>query len=249
MSKIDLLNIKVDNLTMNQAIERIDELILEKKNSYIVTPNIDCIIKVENDAMFKEIYEHADLVLTDGKPLIWISKIKRNPIVEKVSGSDLFPKVCELAAKKQYKIFILGAKEGVAEEAAIRLRRQYSKIQVVDTLSPSFGFEKNIDEIQDIISRVKKANPDILVISLGSPKGEKFLYKYKEQLGVPISMQVGAAVDFIAGNVKRAPKWMSDCGLEWLYRTVQEPRRLAKRYIYDFFAIIPILWKYRRKNK
>lgn len=249
MGKIDFLNIKVDNLTMDQAIDKIEQLVIPKGCSYVVTPNVDHIVRVEDDEEFKKVYDDADLVLTDGMPLIWISRYLHNPIVEKVSGSDLLPRVCEMAAKKGFRVYILGAAEGVAEKAAENLVHTYPGLKIVGTCSPSYGFEKNNDEICKIIQKVNNAQPDILAVSLGSPKGEKFIYKYLDQLNVPLSMQIGAAVDFLAGNVKRAPKWMSNCGLEWLYRTIMEPKRLAKRYYHDAIKIGPIIKKYKKVNK
>ena len=122
MSRIKFLNTEVDNLTMKEAIQKIDELASNKKPSYVVTPNVDHIVKIESDNEFKQVYNEADLILTDGMPLIWISKLKGSPIKEKVSGSDLFPEVCKLAAEKGYKIFLLGAAEGVAAKAAVNLK-------------------------------------------------------------------------------------------------------------------------------
>lgn len=249
MSRIKFLNIEVDNLTMDETINKINELILMKKNSYVVTPNVDHIVKLEHDKEFKEVYDNADLILTDGKPLIWISKMSQNQIKEKVSGSDLFPKVCALAQKKRYKIFLLGAKEGVANKAAENLKKKYSNLNVVGTYSPSYGFEKKEDEVEKIISIINKAKPDILAVGLGAPKQEKFIYKYKDRLNVPISLAIGATIDFEAGNVKRAPKIMQNIGLEWFYRLVKDPKRLAKRYLIDDMKIIKIIIKYRHKKR
>lgn len=248
MTRIKFLNIEVDNLTMKESIDKIDELIKNKKPSYIVTPNVDHIVKLEKDEEFKAVYKNADLILTDGMPLIWISKLLKTPIKEKVSGSDVFPKVCELADKKNYKIFLLGAAEGVGLRAAKNLRVKYPNIDIVGVVSPSYGFEKNDDEIEDIISDINKVNPDILVVGLGAPKQEKFLYKYKEKLNVPVSLAIGASIDFEAGNIKRAPKWMQRNGLEWLYRFLKEPTRMFKRYFIDDVKIIKIFIKYRKKS-
>lgn len=245
MSRIKFLNTHIDNVTMGEAINRIDELVKKQEKSYVVTPNLDHIVMIEKEPLFKEIYDNASLILTDGQPLIWISKFKRTPIVEKVSGSDLFPKVCELAAKKGYSIFILGAAEGVADKAASNLCKRYPKLRISGTYSPSFGFEKKASELLRIQSMISEVKPDILAVSLGSPKGEKFIYKNREALNVPVSMSIGATIDFEAGNVERAPKWMSNCGLEWLYRTMKEPKRLAKRYWNDAISIIPIMIKYK----
>lgn len=245
MAKIDFLNIKIDNLTMVEAIQSIDKLVREKKQAYIVTPNVDHIVMIEHDSLFKKIYQEAALVLTDGQPLIWLSKLKGTPIVEKVSGSDLFPRVCEMAAKCGHTIYILGAAEGVAEQAAKNLTHKFPDLNIVGTYSPSYGFEQKPEEINEVIDRVTALKPDILAVSLGAPKAEKFIYNHRERLNVPVCLSIGAAVDFEAGNIKRAPGWMSSCGLEWIYRTIKEPKRLAKRYLRDLYSIVFIIHKYK----
>ncbi len=245
MSRIRFLNIEIDNLSMDESIEYIDKLIKRKKNSYVVTPNVDHIVKLENDMEFLEVYNNADLVLTDGMPLVWISKFLKTPIKEKVSGSDLFPKVCELADEKGYSIFLLGAAEGVAIKAAENLKNKYKNLNIVGTFSPSYGFEKSKSEIEEIIKKVNEAKPDILAVGLGAPKQEKFIYKYKNKLNVPISLAIGASIDFEAGNIERAPKWMQKSGLEWFYRFLKEPKRMFNRYFIDDLKIIKVLIKYR----
>ena len=244
MSRIKFLNTYVDNLTMDEAINKIDELIINKKPSYVVTPNVDHIVKLEDDREFVEVYKEADLILTDGMPLIWISKLKKNPIIEKISGSDLFPEVCKLASKKGYKIFLLGAAEGVAAKAAENLISKYDKLNIVGTYSPSYGFEKDQLEIKKIIGMVNEANPDILAVGLGAPKQEKFLYMYRKQLNVPVSLAIGASIDFEAGNIKRAPEWMQRSGIEWDYRLGKEPKRMFKRYLVDDMKIFKLIFKY-----
>lgn len=244
MSRMNFLNIEVDNLTMNEAIDRAEELIIKKKPSYVVTPNVDHIVKLEDDKEFQDVYKNADLILTDGMPLIWISKIKGKPIKEKISGSDFFPKLCERAAQKGYSIFLLGAAEGVAAKAAKNLNKKYEGLNIVGTYSPSYGFEKKDDEIKEIIEMINEIKPDILAVGLGAPKQEKFLYKYRYELNVPISLAIGASIDFEAGNINRAPKWMQNCGLEWFYRLCKEPKRMFKRYIIDDFKIIKIVRRY-----
>lgn len=244
MSRVTFLNTEIDNLTMYEAIDKAEELILKNKPSYVVTPNVDHIVKLEDDKEFQDVYKNANLILTDGMPLIWISKIKGNPIKEKISGSDFFPKLCERAAQKGYSIFLLGAAEGVASKAAENLKKKYNGLNIVGTYSPSYGFEKKADEIKEIIKMINETKPDILAVGLGAPKQEKFLYKYKNQLNVPISLAIGASIDFEAGNVKRAPKIMQNIGLEWFYRLCKEPKRMFKRYIIDDFKIFKIFIKY-----
>lgn len=249
MARMKFMNTEVDNLTMSEALTEINNLILQNKNAYVVTPNVDHIVQLDRGGELTEVYRNADLILTDGKPLIWISKWYRTPIKEKISGSDLFPKVCELAAKKGYRMFFLGAAEGVAAKAAENLAARYLGLRVVGTYSPPFGFEKNEAEMEKIKKLIKEAAPHILVVGLGCPKQELFIFHHKDELGVPLSLGLGASLDFEAGNIKRAPKWMADHGLEWLYRITQDPKRLAKRYLVDDTKILKLAVKYKKKGE
>ena len=152
MSRMKFMNTEIDNLTMEEALEAIDQLIEKNKSAYVVTPNVDHIVQLETNKELQDVYENASLILTDGKPLLWIAKWYGTPIKEKISGSDLFPRLCDMAAKKGYKMFFLGAAEGVAAKAAENLRNRYKGLQVVGTYSPPFGFEKNQNEMEKIKS-------------------------------------------------------------------------------------------------
>ena len=245
MARIKFMNTDIDNLTMAETLNEIDKLIQKKKCSYVVTPNVDHIVRLEKDEELQKVYKNASLILTDGKPLIWISKWYKTPIKEKISGSDLFPRVCQLAANKNYTMYLLGAAEGVADTAARNLMKKYPGLNIVGTYSPPFGFEKNKQEMNKIKTQIQDVHPDILIVGLGCPKQEKFMYYHCKELGVPISFGLGASIDFEAGNIKRAPKWMSNHGLEWLYRFSKEPKRLFKRYFVDDLKIIQVARKYR----
>ncbi len=242
--RMKFLNIYIDNMTMNEAINESEKLINNGEYNYVVTPNVDHIVKLEKDNEFKEVYNNADLILTDGMPLIWISRLKKNKIKEKVSGSDYFPNLCKIACKKGYKIFLLGAREGVGEQARLNIEKKYSGINIVGVYSPPYGFENDIEEIKKIIDRVNNTKPDILAVGLGAPKQEKFIYKYRNELKVPLSLGIGATIDFEAGNEKRAPKILQKVGLEWFYRFLREPKRMFKRYFIDDIKIIKIIFKY-----
>lgn len=246
MARMRLMNTEIDNLTMDETLDAIDSLIKEDNCSYVVTPNVDHIVQLEKDEELKRVYENASLILTDGKPLIWISNWYKTPIKEKISGSDLFPRVCDLAAKKGYTMYLLGAAEGVADKAAKNLMNKYKGLNIVGTYSPPFGFEKDKLELKKIERQIQEVHPDILIVGLGCPKQEKYMYHHCKELDVPISFGLGASIDFEAGNIKRAPRWMSEHGVEWLYRITQDPKRLAKRYLVDDMKIIRIARKYRR---
>lgn len=245
MARMKFMNTEIDNLTMAETLQVIERLIQENKSAYVVTPNVDHIVQLETNKELQNVYKNASLILTDGKPLLWIAKWYGTPIKEKVSGSDLFPLLCEMAAKKGYKMFFLGAAEGVASKAAENLSNRFNGLQVVGTYSPPYGFEKKQEEIDKIKSKIKESKPDILIVGLGCPKQEIFMYHHCNELGVPISFGLGASFDFEAGNIKRAPRWMSNHGLEWLFRITQDPKRMVKRYLVDDVKILSLAIKYR----
>lgn len=245
MARTKFMNTEIDNLTMQETLQEIENIIKKNKNSYVVTPNVDHIVQLETNKELRDVYANASLILTDGKPLIWISKLYGTPIKEKISGSDLFPLLCEMAAEKKYTMFFLGAAEGVAQTAAKNLMDKYPGLKVVGTYSPPFGFENNKKEMDKIKSMIHKMKPDILIVGLGCPKQELFMYHHCKELNVPISFGLGASLDFEAGNVKRAPKWMANNGFEWLYRITQDPKRMAKRYLINDMKIFSLFWKYK----
>lgn len=249
MERMKFMNTEIDNLTMQEALHVIDELIKKNINAYVVTPNVDHIVKLETDKELQDVYRNASLILTDGKPLLWIAKWYGTPIKEKISGSDLFPLLCKMAAEKGYTMFFLGAAEGVAAKAAENLMKRYRGLQVVGTYSPQYGFEKNQIEMEKIKIMIRIAHPDILIVGLGCPKQEKFMYYHCKELEVPISFGLGASFDFEAGNIKRAPQWMSNHGLEWLFRITQDPKRMARRYLVDDRKILKLAIKYKEGNK
>lgn len=245
MGKVRFLNVSVDNLTMDEAVVAADTLIKKGGAAFIATPNVDHLVLLEQHDELKAAYENADLVFTDGMPIVWFSKLLGRPIKEKISGSDFLPRLCDLSARNGYKMFFLGAAPGVAELAAQKLAERYQGLQVVDCYSPSLDFEKNPEEMKLIDDRIAAAKPDILVVALGCPKQEILISVNKTRWNVPLSLGVGASLDFAAGKIKRAPRWMSNHGLEWLYRMCQEPGRMFKRYVLRDWKFLKLLWKYR----
>lgn len=245
MEKQALLNTYINNLTMQEVVDFIEELIISKKKSYVVAVNVDVIMKIEHDEHLKKAVDSADMVITDGKPLIWISKLHGKSIKAKISGSDLVPKLCELAAQKGHKIFIIGGKDGVADKAKANLERDYRGIRIVGTYAPPFGFEKDEVELEKINEMIIATHPDLVIACFGCPKQEKWIYENYLKYDGTVSICAGATVDFLAGNMKRAPKWMSECGLEWFYRFIQEPTRLFRRYFVEDVKIMKLMWKYR----
>lgn len=244
-----MFGVRIDNTGFEEALSLIESWIASKMPPrYVVTPNVDHIVRLQKDSMFKKIYHYADLVLADGMPIIWSSQMLGRRLRGKVSGSDLFPALCRLAAQKGYKLFFLGGPLGAPDAAAHILQVTHPTIQIVGTCSPLFGFEQRREEVQEIVKRVKQATPDILFVGLGAPKQELFIWNYKDALKVPVSIGVGSAFAFTAGIVRRAPRWMQQEGLEWFFRLVHEPRRLWRRYLIDDMGFLRLIAKevYRR---
>jgi N-acetylglucosaminyldiphosphoundecaprenol N-acetyl-beta-D-mannosaminyltransferase len=249
ISKINLFNLNIANLTMQEAINEIIRLLDSNKKSFVVTPNVDHLVKLNSDPYFREIYSKADLILADGTPIVWASRLLKTPLKEKVSGSDLFNNFALYAEKNAIKLFFLGAGPGIAALAAENLSKKYPEIIIVGTYSPSFNFEKDQIENKKIIETINHSGADLLFVGLGAPKQEKWIYENKDKLStVKVSIGVGASFDFTANSLKRAPLWMQRNGLEWFYRLCSEPRRLFSRYVIEsprffYFLFLEILKK------
>lgn len=244
MEKIPFLNTALSVCTMEGALDEIERFLREKRRAYVLPVNTDVIMQIEKDEELKKIADGADLVLADGKPLIWIARKQKLPIKEKISGSDLVPLLMRRAAKEGYSVFLLGGKEGVAAAARKNLQRELPALRIVGEYAPPFGFEQNKEELEKIDRTILEAAPDLLLVCLGCPKQEKYVYHHLMRCGATVAVCAGATIDFLAGNIKRAPKWMSNCGLEWLYRFFKEPKRLFKRYFVDDIKIFRLAKKY-----
>jgi N-acetylglucosaminyldiphosphoundecaprenol N-acetyl-beta-D-mannosaminyltransferase len=234
MNKISILNIDIHNITL-------DQLLRDLEKGVVITPNIDHLVKLQKDKEFYDVYRSADFITCDSKLVQLASRFLDTPIVEKISGSDFFPAFCDFHKNNDHiKIFLLGADQGVAEKAAANINKKTGREIVIDYRSPSFGFEKKEDECMEIVQQINDSGATALAVGVGAPKQEKWIMKYKDKMpNVDIFMAIGATIDFEAGNVKRAPKWMSDYGMEWMYRLLSEPKRLWKRYLVDD---MPFFW-------
>lgn len=250
MSKINICGIAMDNLYLSEAVSRIDAEVLASSPKFVVTPNVDHIVQLQSDFDFKNIYNNARLVLADGMPIIWASHFLGTPLKERVTGADLAPELCALAHRKGYQLFFLGGRPDAARQAKERIEKRYPGIKPIAIYSPPFGFEQDEEENKKILKMIKESKPDILLVGLGAPKQEKWIYRNYKELGVPVSVGVGVTFEFMAGIVKRAPKWMQNAGLEWFWRLLMEPSRLWKRYL---IKDMPFFWlvlkqKFRRNS-
>jgi N-acetylglucosaminyldiphosphoundecaprenol N-acetyl-beta-D-mannosaminyltransferase len=244
--KVILFDIEFNNFSTEETISMVEGLLERNKVNgrfdYIVTPNVDHVVNFHKNSRFRQAYEKAVFKLVDGAPILFYSKVVRNPLKEKLSGSDLTPLIFKLANERKYRVFIFGSLSGVPERAIKNLKDNYNYNFPISFYSPPFGFENSKELLQASIQKINEFEPDILLVSLGSPKGEIFLYENSENIKAALALQIGASIDFIAGRIKRAPKWMQRIGLEWFYRFLKEPKRLFKRYfINDSYFIVLII--------
>lgn len=230
--RVDIDGLLFDDVTMGEATARIVELArMRDRPRFVCTGNLDHLAIAAEDREFKQAYEAADLVVADGAPVVWLSKLAGTPLKERVAGSDLFWTLGAASADAGVTLFFLGGVEGAADAAKAVLEERYPGAKVLGTYCPpfkSFATQEEQDRIRDA---VKKANPDILLVAFGAPKQEKWIAANRERLGVPVAIGVGGSFEMASGMLKRAPAWMQRTGLEWAYRFAQQPRRLFDRYI------------------
>ncbi len=231
-----VLGVPVDNLTMEEALNRCDEFIAigraTGRTHQIATVNADFVVNSLHDPELQRILQEADMATADGMPLVWGSRLLGGSLPGRVTGADMVPALAHRAAQKGYSIFFLGAREGVAAKAADILQQRNPGMRIAGVLSPP---PRSILEMDtSVVDAVKAAKPDILLVAFGNPKQEKWIRMHAHDLHVPICIGVGGTFDMIVGVTKRAPDWMQKIGLEWAYRLSQEPQRLAKRYLHDF---------------
>jgi N-acetylglucosaminyldiphosphoundecaprenol N-acetyl-beta-D-mannosaminyltransferase len=229
---INIGGVKIDEYSFDEVVERIVEHALSGgAPEYVVTPNAQHILTLQEDAHFREIYSKAFLVVPDGVSLLWAAKFLQTPLNGRVNGTDLFEKLCAIASEKGLKMFLMGGRPGAADKAKETLERRHPNLKIVGTHCPPYGFESQPAELALINSKIKAAAPDILFVGLGAPKQENWIYANYLDLGVPISVGIGVSFEMVADMVKRAPVLMQKTGLEWFFRLMVEPRRLWQRYI------------------
>ncbi|SKA79047.1 WecB/TagA/CpsF family glycosyltransferase [Desulfobaculum bizertense] len=239
-----LMGIPLDNLSMDETVDRLEEFVESGRPHYVATANVNFVVAAHRDEEFMEVVRMADLITADGMPLIWASSKLGLPLKERVTGSDLVPRLIELAARRNWGIFFLGGAPGVGEEAARRLHESYPDLRI-GHYSPEFTPLLEMDQ-ETVFREVQSFRPQFLFVSLGAGKAEKWLRMNSAQIGVPVAIGVGATIDFLAGRVSRAPEWMKKTGLEWFYRFLQEPRRMFGRYFRDFWAFARLYRAERR---
>jgi N-acetylglucosaminyldiphosphoundecaprenol N-acetyl-beta-D-mannosaminyltransferase len=231
---IAILGVPFDNVTKAEAVELIRQMVASRRSHYLVTANVDFLVQAQADVELRRILFDAHLVLCDGTPLVWASRLLGNPLPERVAGADLAPLLIRIASEENFRLFLLGGTPDSTNHALANIKAKYPQLSIAG-YSPPFDKLLEMDH-EEIKRRITEADPDLLFVSFGCPKQEKWIAMHYQSLGVPVAAGVGGTIDFLAGNLKRAPLWMQRTGLEWLFRMIQEPRRLFRRYVKDLWV-------------
>jgi N-acetylglucosaminyldiphosphoundecaprenol N-acetyl-beta-D-mannosaminyltransferase len=239
-----ICDIPVDALTMRQTINLIDSAIKEKRTIHHVVINAVKVANARKDKQLMDSIVNCDIINADGQGIVWASQILSTPLPERVAGIDLMEELVKLAAKKNYRVFFLGAKEEIVNSVIDTYTNKYGS-QIVAGYHNGY-FKKEEEPV--IAKQISDSNADILFVAMSSPKKEIFLNAYKDIIQTSFIMGVGGSFDVVAGLVKRAPKWMQDWGLEWFYRIMQEPRRMWKRYLFGNSAFVYLVFKEKFKR-
>ncbi|HTA89994.1 MAG TPA: WecB/TagA/CpsF family glycosyltransferase [Polyangiaceae bacterium] len=230
-ARVRVGKLPIDVVDFQGALDVIDQLVRAGNGGTVFTPNVDHIVMAEHNERFRQAYQAASLSLVDGTPVLWASRLLRTPLPMKVSGSDLVMPLMERAAERGHRVYFLGGAPGVAEMARQKLAAVLPTLQVVGIDASRIDVSGDLSGVDDIVERIQNARPDLVLVALGAPKQEIWSQGRLNLLKPAVLIGVGASLDFVAGIQKRAPRWMSSMGVEWLYRLAQEPRRLAGRYL------------------
>ncbi len=256
---VRLFGMNVDSITMAETVDTVRAWCAARRGAacrFVVTPNVDHAVMYQTNDALRSAYAAASLVLADGAPVVVAARLLRRALPERVPGSDLAPALfdrvaaeCEAGSGGPLRVFLLGAGPCVAERAASNIVQRWPGVEVVGTLSPPLGFEHDGAENERILACLAAARPDVLLVGLGAPKQELWVHAHAERMAAKVALCIGATIDFLAGEKRRAPRWMRRVGLEWLHRLLTEPRRLAKRYLKDAWLFPQLVWRDWRSGR
>ena len=222
-----ILNCDFDPVSYDQTLSWAKDKLQAKQRGYICTVNVAILMMMQKNRKLQEFVDHAALTVADGQPLIWLSRLIRRRLPERVAGVDLVQGLCESASETGSSVYFMGAKADVVQDVVKRMKKNVPGLNVAGYDDGYFTEDQSADRAKAI----HKSNADLLIVAMGVPRQEDFIRDNWDQLGVTLAIPVGGSFDVIAGRKKRAPKWMQKTGAEWFYRMCQEPRRLFKRYL------------------
>lgn len=224
---IDLLGTEVHSLNMKEVLNLCDESIITKNLLLLGVVNVAKIVNCRKNTELRKSLDETDIILADGLPIVWLSKLIGKPLPERVAGIDIMYRLLELSSHKNYGVYFLGARDQVVQKVVDYVQQEYPGVHVAGFRD---GYFEEF-EAKDVAEEICNSSADILFVAMTSPKKENFLRAWREYMNVPVCHGVGGSFDVVAGVTKRAPMWMQRVGLEWFYRVIQEPRRMWKRYL------------------
>jgi N-acetylglucosaminyldiphosphoundecaprenol N-acetyl-beta-D-mannosaminyltransferase len=233
LPSVTLAGVRLHAIDEAQCIAHVLGELAAGRGGVVVTANLDHVRRLQQPGPFRDVYAAADVVTVDGMPVVWACRIQGTPVKGRVAGSDLMRSLPAAAAAAGRSVYLLGGDPGAGEAAAAALRAASPALRVAGVECPPFGFEKDAAYTTALRARLQAAAPDVVFIALGSPKQEFVIRDLRAALPAAWWLGVGISFSFVAGDVQRAPRWLQRLGLEWLHRLVQEPRRLARRYLVD----------------
>jgi N-acetylglucosaminyldiphosphoundecaprenol N-acetyl-beta-D-mannosaminyltransferase len=229
--RVRLIDLEVDAVKEGEVIAAIMRGLADGRGGWVVTPNLDQLRQRTKRTALAAVFDRADLVVADGMPLVWASRLQGTPLPERVAGSDLVWSLAAEAALRGKSVFLLGGAPGACDAAGAKLRRVYPGLRIAGSHCPPMGFERDAHELDRITSALRDTQPDIVYVGLGFPKQERLIAYLRSEFPGAWFLGVGYSLSFIAGHTSRAPAWMMRLGLEWMHRLIKEPRRLARRYL------------------
>lgn len=242
---VSLLGLRIHRVANDEALAWTLHLAARDTTSLVMTPNTDHVLRAHRDPTFRALYEHADFVIADGQPVVWASRVLGRALPERVAGSDLMPALCVAAARAGLTYYFVGGNAGDAQAAARILAARAGRDGCVGVDCPPLGFEKDPAYVDALLARIAAARPNILCLGLGSPKQERLMVAWRPRLPRGVLLGVGITFSFVAGTVRRAPRWLQRLGMEWLWRLTREPRRLWRRYLDNLVAFPWLVLRHR----
>lgn len=246
---VKLRGMPIQNITRAETVNHVISCASKRIGGWVVTPNLDILRRYKNSVSFRNLVATSTLNVADGMPLVWASRVKGQPLPERVNGTDLMVDICAAASESGISVFLLGGNPGSAEKTTQNMQQTFPDLKVAGCFCPAFGFESDTQQINEIAEHLATASPDIVFVGLGSPKQDVLINMLRLQFPHIWWLGVGVSFSFLADELIRAPEWAKKSGLEWLYRLFAEPKRLAKRYLLEgipFFATTLLVSAYER---
>ncbi len=246
---VPLLGLRIHRVRSDEALAWALHLAAGATPSLVMTPNTDHVLRAHRDPAFRALYDAADFVIADGQPVVWASRILGQPLPERVAGSDLMPALCVAAARRGLTYYFVGGNPGDAQAAAAVLAARAGRDGCVGVDCPPLGFEKDSAYVDALLARIAAARPAIVCLGLGSPKQERLMVEWRQRIPRGVILGVGITFSFVAGTVRRAPRWLQRLGLEWFWRLSREPRRLWRRYLDNLVAFPWLVLRHRLRHQ